>query len=205
MQALDQLRVLSDLFAEALMVRRPASVAVLGVAGGNGLERIDSGLTRRVVGIDLQPEYLSAVRERFGAEYAPELRCIDLAKEMAVVSAVDLVHAGLFFEHAGTGLALENALAMVAENGALSVVLQLPSAQEKAVGESGVASIQKLKDEFKLIDPRAMHTMLQQRGLEPVWETQRQQQNGKAFWMGIFAYPDQEEASPAVCGCGHSH
>lgn len=47
-----QLPVLADLFAQALALRRPTSVAVLGVAGGNGLDRVDPALTKRVVGFD---------------------------------------------------------------------------------------------------------------------------------------------------------
>lgn len=35
-----QLGALSDLFEEAIALRRPASVAILGIAGGNGLGRI---------------------------------------------------------------------------------------------------------------------------------------------------------------------
>jgi hypothetical protein len=48
-----QLDALSELFAEALERCRPASIAVLGIAGGNGLDRVDSGITKRIVGIDI--------------------------------------------------------------------------------------------------------------------------------------------------------
>ena len=37
-----QLRALSDLFAQALASRQPASVAIAGIAGGNGLDRAAS-------------------------------------------------------------------------------------------------------------------------------------------------------------------
>jgi hypothetical protein len=41
---LQQLGALSDLFADALAFGRSTSVAILGVAGGNGLDRIDIDL-----------------------------------------------------------------------------------------------------------------------------------------------------------------
>ena len=44
-----------------------------------------------------------------------------------------LVHAELIFEHVGLGLALENALLIVAPGGGFSVVLQLPSEEERAL------------------------------------------------------------------------
>ncbi len=57
-----QLEVLSDLFEEVLRYCRPESVAVLGVAGGNGLDRIDTADTKRVVGVDIHPGYLEGPR-----------------------------------------------------------------------------------------------------------------------------------------------
>ena len=44
-----QLAALSDLFAEALAICRPASLAVVGVAGGNGLDRIDGYITKHIL------------------------------------------------------------------------------------------------------------------------------------------------------------
>jgi trans-aconitate methyltransferase len=186
MAAVRQLSPLSDLFAEALLVRRPASVAVLGVAGGNGLERIDRRITRRVVGLDHNPQYLDAVRRRFADLEGLELHQMDLAQEMAPMPPVDLVHAALIFEHAGLERCLENALALVATDGALSVVLQRSGTEEPKVGASGIASMQELKERFTLIDPLDLHRRLGESGLQPVWETQRQLPGGKAFWMGIF-------------------
>jgi len=209
MAAAHQLSVLSDLFGEALMVRRPSSVVVLGVAGGNGLERIDGNLTHRVVGIDIHPQYLDAVRARFCELQGLELLCADLAHEKLHVEAVDLVHAALIFEHAGVEQCLENALSLVGTNGALSVVLQLPG-EVPQVSETAVASIQTLKEEFCLIDSHAMHALLHQRGLEAVWESQRQTPEGKRFWLGIFSAPEfsvSEECAETSheCGCGEAH
>src|SRR5262245_21216971 len=76
-----QLRVLSELFAEVLALRKPRSVVILGIAGGNGLEHIDSTITKRVVGVDINPEYLQAVRERYGEMAALELCRADLAQD----------------------------------------------------------------------------------------------------------------------------
>ena len=64
--AVQQLAALSELFRGALNRYRPESVAVLGVAGGNGLEQIDSGVTKRVIGIDINQRYLDEVQGRLG-------------------------------------------------------------------------------------------------------------------------------------------
>src|SRR5665213_493080 len=140
-----QLEALSDLFAEPVARYRPGSIAMLGIAGGNGLDQIDANVTKRIVGLDVNPLYLDAVRQRYSLLCGLELYCIDLAEQVIDLQPVQLVHAALVFEHAGTGRCLENALSLVSPGGALSVVLQLPSEIEQGVGTSGFPSIQNLK------------------------------------------------------------
>src|SRR6185369_2853176 len=98
-EAVNQLAPLADLFGEALARLRPRSVAVLGVAGGNGREHVDSTLTTRVLGI--------------------ELHCADLQHDLLDVEPVALVHAALVFEHAGTERCLDNAVSLVSGGGHL--------------------------------------------------------------------------------------
>lgn len=182
----EQLGVLSELFAYALATCAPKSVAVLGIAGGNGLDAVDASLTARVVGIDINPAYLEATRRRFESIPNLELHCVDLANQQVEVEPVDLVHAGLIFEHAGTKRCLDNALAMVARDGSLSVVLQLPSALEREVGTSPFPAISKLATEFSLVNPDALAGQLATRSFEPVQQLTRPLPAGKAFWLGIF-------------------
>jgi hypothetical protein len=118
-----QLEALADLFGEALERSKQTSVAILGIAGGNGLDRIDNKVTKRIVGIDLNPVYLDAVRQRYPDILGMELHCVDLAESMVEVEPVQLVHAALVFEHAGTKRCPENALSLVAPGGILSAVL----------------------------------------------------------------------------------
>lgn len=191
-EAIQQASALSNLFAEALSLRKPASVAVLGVAGGNGLEHIDRRQTQRIVGIDLNPEYLAAVRERFASLPGLELHAIDLVETAIQLPPVDLVHVALVFEHTGLGpspenRSLDNALALVAPDGGLSVVLQLPATASQNVGSSGVASIGKLAEHFSLIDPQSFIDLLAARGLSQIHETIVPVPGGKRLWMSIFA------------------
>jgi hypothetical protein len=143
-----QLDVLSELFGVALELCHPASVAVLGVAGGNGLDRVDNNVTHRVVGLDVNPFYLDEVRRRYGEKCNLDLHCVDLAEQRVELEPVQLVHAGLVFEHAGVDRCLENAVSLVTAGGAISVVIQLPSEVEHGVGSSKLPSMQKLKPYF---------------------------------------------------------
>ena len=181
-----QLSALADLLAEAVSFCRPASVAILGIAGGNGLDRINRNVTHRIVGLDLNPVYLNVVRQRYPRLPGLELHCIDLAEDDLDLEPVQLVHAGLVFEHAGVERCLENALSLVANGGALSVVLQLPSQIEHKVGPSNFASIQSLASQFALVDPTWLCETLQERGFRMKYEARRDLVAGKAFWLGIF-------------------
>ena len=179
-----QLRALSDLFAEALAFTQPASVAIAGIAGGNGLDRIATVTTRRIVGLDINPEYLEAVRNRYGDLPGLELLDVDLSATPAPTEPVDLLHAALFFEHAGFDQSLDNTLALIAPHGTCSIVLQLPGGI--SIGPSGFASLQNLKSTFKLVPPDHVKRELQTRGFVLTTEKQVAVPGEKAFWMGIF-------------------
>jgi hypothetical protein len=187
--AVQQSHTLAELFACSLRHTRPESVAVLGVAGGNGLDRISPDVTKRVCGLDINPHYLEAVRRRYGNLPGLELHCADLANQAVQLAPVRLVHAALIFEHAGLEGCLRNALSMVAEGGSLSVVLQLPSPQSPDVSASPYASMQTLSGDFHLIDPAQLRGTLSGNGFRQVWETRYPLAGGKAFWMGIFERP----------------
>ena len=183
-----QLAALSDLFKRALDLCTPESVAVVGVAGGNGLERVDSAVTKSIVGLDINPRYLETVRQRYGSLPGLELCCTDLADLPLNLAPVELVHAALVFEHSGLGRCLENALRLVAAGGKLSVVLQLPSEAEHAVTPTRYASMQALRDCFSLIDISQFRQKLEEKGFHLFHQERRSLPAGKAFWLGIFVH-----------------
>ena len=185
-EPVQQLAALAELFGEVLHSCRPESVAVLGVAGGNGLEHVDAAVTRRFCGIDINAQYLETAGARFAAVPGLELHCLDLAEQNVPLAPVQLVHAALIFEHAGTGRCLDNAIKMAAPGGTLSVVLQLPSAMEGSVGKSAPSSMQALSQSFRLIEPDRFRQEIEGRGFRFVRSVERPLPSGKAFWMGLF-------------------
>jgi hypothetical protein len=181
-----QLDTLAELFAETLVLCRPASVAVLGIAGGNGLDYVDVHVTQRIVGLDVNPLYLDEVRRRYAGQAGLELFSVDLAEQLVDLNPVQLVHAALLFEHAGVDRCLDNALSLVAPGGAFSAVLQLPSEVEQGVGASQFPSMQKLKPGFSLIDPAWFCETLARNGFSVTHQARRSLPAGKGLWMGVF-------------------
>lgn len=183
-----QLKALSDLFGRALDLCVPESVAVLGVAGGNGLDRIDCAITKRIVGLDINARYLQAVRQRYGSLPGLELHSTDLADQRLRIAPVALVHAALVFEHTGLGRCLQNALSLVAPGSKFSVVLQLPSEAEPDVSVTHYTSIQALRHCFALIDVPQFCRILEAKEFDLIDQGRRSLPTGKAFWYGIFAH-----------------
>ena len=75
-----------------------------------------------------------------------------------------LVHAGLFFEHAGLGRALDNALSLTTPGGKLSVVLQLPEREQRNVTTTSYPSMQRLVGSFSLVDVARFCALLEKQG-----------------------------------------
>jgi len=182
-----QLVVLSELFKRALDLCLPESVAVLGIAGGNGLEQIDPATTKRIVGVDINGRYLNEVQQRFGLLAGLELHCLDLAEQDFSLAPVALVHAALIFEHVGLGPAMEHALSLVAPEGKLSVVLQLPSVDQQGVTSTCYTSMRTLQHHFALIDVTEFQALLEQKGFRLIEQENRSVPAGKVLWFGLFA------------------
>jgi len=183
-----QLGALSNLFKRALDVCLPDSVAILGIAGGNGLEQASPAAINRIVGFDINPGYLDEVRRRFTHPNL-ELHCVDLSREELRVGPVALVHAALFFEHAGLDRALDNALSLVSRGGKLSVVLQLPERQQRSVTTTSYPLMQTLAGGFSLVDVTRFRVLLETQGFRLQNEELRPLPTGKTLWLGIFSAP----------------
>lgn len=85
------------------------SAAVLGVAGGNGLEY--SGKLETVYGIDINPEYLRECSRRFGDMLGDRLKLLwmDLTDSEVELPKVDLLLANLLIEYVGTKIFCQKA------------------------------------------------------------------------------------------------
>lgn len=78
------------------------TLAIAGIAGGNGLEHVDCAKIKTVYGLDINPEYLEACGKRF-AHLGNGLVLLhaDLSDETEPLPRTDLVIANLFIEYVG--------------------------------------------------------------------------------------------------------
>ena len=75
---------------------------VFGIAGGNGLEHVNQEKYKKIYGIDINEEYLAAVKERYSdMKDILECRRVDLLGSIEALPKAELVIANLFIEYVG--------------------------------------------------------------------------------------------------------
>ncbi|MCI9631344.1 class I SAM-dependent methyltransferase [Thomasclavelia cocleata] len=78
------------------------TVMILGIAGGNGLEHINTDKIQKVYGIDINYRYLEKCIERYGnLNGVLECICADLTNKNIMLPHVDMVIANLLVEYIG--------------------------------------------------------------------------------------------------------
>jgi trans-aconitate methyltransferase len=150
-----QAELLANVLADAVRVHAPRSVALLGCAGGNGFDRVPAGT--RLVGVDLNPDYVAAARVRHGARAGIELHVGDVTADELRFAPVELAYAGLLFEYVEPAVALRRlADKLLLPSGTLVAVLQLPSAAQAEVTPSPYTSLAALAPSMRLVPPAAL-------------------------------------------------
>ncbi len=97
-----QLQALNEMMEKQFNKYYVESVMILGVAGGNGLEHINTDKFKKVYGIDINKDYLSECQKRFNnLNTVLTLLCIDLTNDISVLPNADLLIANLLIEYIG--------------------------------------------------------------------------------------------------------
>ena len=121
---------------------QPRSLAILCAAGGNGLERIDSAVVRRVVAVDLNPDYLEVCTARHAASFA-EFQSVlhDLSQGPPAIAPVECIFAGLVLEYLRVDLFCSYLPSLLTDGGVFATMLQLPSDDLPEVSASDRKSV----------------------------------------------------------------
>lgn len=102
LDSVGQLQALDRLMARQLAAYPARTAAILGVAGGNGLEHVDPEKYEIVYGIDVNEDYLAACAARYPALVGcVQTLCLDLTDEGRELPKADLVIADMLIEYIG--------------------------------------------------------------------------------------------------------
>jgi SAM-dependent methyltransferase len=185
--SVDQAGLIAEVFSAVLQRFRPASVAVIGCAGGNGFDRIDPRTTTRVIGMDINPEYLDATARRHSGDFNElVLRNADIGGDESHLEPVDLSFAALILEYVDVAGALRNLWSLCREAGHLAVVLQLPSSLLAPISPTAIPSIMQLASVMKLVDPEALVELARGIGFALLESTRVTSSTGKQFAIHVY-------------------
>ena len=97
-----QLQTINQIMKEQFYTHSVHSVMVLGIAGGNGLEHINTQIINKVYGVDINENYLNACKQRYPAlQGILETLCVDLTQDVSQLPYADLLIANLLIEYVG--------------------------------------------------------------------------------------------------------
>lgn len=97
-----QLQTMNKMMKEQFNLYSAKTVMILGIAGGNGLEHINTQSFDRVYGVDINKDYLTACSNRY-----PKLKAVfrtintDLTQANIQLPCADLLQANLLIEYIG--------------------------------------------------------------------------------------------------------
>lgn len=177
-----QMQLLSRILEEKLKQYSPTSLTVWGIAGGNGLEHINPNITKEVIGIDINNEYLNECKKRF-ADSIPNLRLsnIDLeCKNTRPTIKTNLIWAALVFEYVDTDNVLEYAKECLNNKDVISITIQQDN-ENDSVSKTGIESIKQVSSIFKTITKEKIIKYAQKYNFNLVAETENLLDSGKSF------------------------
>ena len=97
-----QLQAMNEMMKDQFDTYPISSVAIFGIAGGNGLEHIQKGRFEKVYGIDINSSYLQEVIKRYPKlDGLLECLCINLINETDKLPKADMIIANLLIEYIG--------------------------------------------------------------------------------------------------------
>lgn len=102
LQSVFQLQAMNSLMYDQIYHYPVSSVMILGIAGGNGLNHINTNKIKKVFGVDINKNYLDMCVERYSAlgDIFQPIN-VDLTNPKIILPQTDLIIANLLLEYIG--------------------------------------------------------------------------------------------------------
>ncbi len=135
LESVKQLQALNEMMKKQFEAYPVTTAMVFGIAGGNGLEHVNQEKYKKIYGIDINEEYLAAVKERY-SYLKDTLEChrIDLTCEIDRLPEAELIIANLFIEYVGYDAFKKGVLKSKAKY--VSCIIQINTDEETWVSDS---------------------------------------------------------------------
>lgn len=181
LDSVKQLQTLNSFMKDQFEAFPVDTAIVLGVAGGNGLEHIDTDKYLTVYGIDINEDYLKEVYKRY-KDKEKVLRCLqlDLRSEADKLPHADLVIADILVEYIGYEV-FRNALEKIAPK-YVSAVIQINTDEKAWVSDSPyLHAFDRLNEVHHQMEEDGLTECLKEAGFALMSTKREDLPNGKAL------------------------
>ena len=176
-----QLQTMNSMMKEQFEAYDVYSAIILGVAGGNGLEHVNTAKYRRIYGVDVNEAYLKAVAERY-ASMDGVLKCLhlDVAKNARMLPRAELLIANLVIEYIGYS-AFQSAIRQI-EPQYVSCVIQINTDEGAWVSKSPYLHVfDGLADIHHQMEESTLTAAMNETGYSKILQSTENLPNGKAL------------------------
>jgi len=185
--SIGQSRLIADQLESLVRTFRPHSVGIIGCAGGNGLDRLAGTSVSRLVGVDLNPEYIEQTRQRYAARFPGlELYIADIQTAVSLFEPVDLLFVALVLEYVDLDRTMSALWRHCKDDGVLAVISQLPHETMKQVSPSPYTSLGRLAPVMHLVSPQELQLRASHAGFSPEHSSTILSPGGKGFSADTF-------------------
>lgn len=182
-----QARLIADELHSRVRAHSPASVAIIGCAGGNGFDRVAGPGVSRVIGVDLNPKYIEQARTRYqGRIPGLELHVADIQASKALFAPVDLIYVALVLEYVDVARTMIVLRHHCKPNGILAVLYQLPHETVAHISPSPYTSLQLLAPGMQLIAQDELQRQARQAGFALERSSTAASSGGKRFCVDEY-------------------
>ena len=182
-----QARLIADQLAILVRSHSPLSVAIIGCAGGNGFDCVVGTTVNRVVGLDVNPQYIEQTRWRYdGRIPGLELYVADIQASDSLFDPVDLIYVALVLEYVDLARTMSVLRRHCKPDGVLAVLSQLPHDTVAHVSPSPYASLQLLAPKMRLVSHEELQRQAALAGFAPESSRMTVSGGGKRFRIDEF-------------------
>lgn len=181
LESVKQLQAMNSIMKDQFDSYPVSTAMVLGIAGGNGLEHVSPDKFEKVYGVDINEEYLKAVKERY-KDLAGILEClhIDLISECGKLPHSELVIANLLIEYIGYE-AFQKAVKRI-DPKYVSCVIQINTGDAQWVSDSPyLHAFDRLDEVHCQMEENALITSMKDTGYRIILNESDPLPNGKAL------------------------
>ena len=187
LESVNQLQTMNHLMKKQFSDYSVKTCMVLGIAGGNGLEHVSGDKYQKVYGVDINEDYLKAVKERY-ENLSGVLEClhIDLITEPEKLPHAELVIANLLIEYIGYA-AFQKAVKQI-DPDFVSCVIQINTDEASWVSDSPyLHAFDRLDEVHCQMEENELEQALKDAGYRIILNETEPLPNGKALQRLDFA------------------